>query len=144
MKRIEKVSALRKHPGNPRIIKNKDYKKLLESIKNFPEMMEAKPIVVNKDLVVLGGNQRLSALRELKAKETWIDQVDWSEKKQKEFMIKDNVSSGEWDMDILANEWDLEDLENWSFKLPNHVFENNLDFNPYRTETIKTCEICGK
>ncbi len=142
MKKLEKISNLTKHKDNPRVIKGKRYEKLLESIKTFPEMLEARPLVVNKDMQVIGGNQRLTALRQLQIKETYIEIVNWSEKKQKEFMIKDNVSSGDWDMNMIANEWDLEELERFDFKLPNHVFDNNLDFDPYRSEP--KCEICGK
>ena len=142
MKKLEKISNLTKHKDNPRVIKGVKYKKLLESIKTFPEMLEARPLVVNKDMQVIGGNQRLTALRQLQIKETYIEIVNWSEKKQKEFMIKDNVSSGDWDMNMIANEWDLEELERFDFKLPNHVFDNNLDFDPYRSEP--KCEICGK
>tara|TARA_R110002012_G_scaffold69193_6_gene179217 strand:+ start:1001 stop:1429 length:429 start_codon:yes stop_codon:yes gene_type:complete len=142
MKRLEKISNLRKHPKNPRVIRGVKYKKLLESLKTFPEMLEARPLIVNKDLQVIGGNQRLSALRQLRAKETFVIEVDWSLDRQNEFMIRDNVNSGEWDMDIIANEWDLEQLESFSFDLPNHVFENNIDFDTNRTNL--KCEICGK
>lgn len=109
----KKISQLKKHPNNPRIIKDEKYKKLFESLKNFPEMLTARPLVCNKKLQVIGGNQRLSALKELKVKETGVIIVDWSEAKQKEFMIKDNAKFGDWDWDALANEWDSVKLESW-------------------------------
>jgi DNA modification methylase len=118
MKKLEKISNLTKHKDNPRVIKGVKYKKLLESIKTFPEMLEARPLVVNKDMQVIGGNQRLTALRELQIKETYIEIVDWLEKKQKEFMIKDNAASGEWDWEMLANEWDVDNLNDWGLDLP--------------------------
>ena len=142
MKILEKISKLKKHPGNPRTIKKRAYYKLLDSIESFPEMREVRHLVVNKSMQVIGGNQRLSIYRELKIKETHIEIVNWSEKKQKEFIIRDNINSGEWDMDIIANEWDLEELESYNFELPNHVYDNNLDFNPSRTEG--KCFCCGK
>ncbi len=109
----KKISQLKKHPNNPRIIKDEKYKKLLESLKGFPEMLTARPLVCNKKLQVIGGNQRLSALKELKVKEIGVVIVDWSEEKQKEFMIKDNAKFGDWDWDALANEWDSVKLESW-------------------------------
>jgi DNA modification methylase len=118
MKRIEKLYKLKKHSGNPRIIKDVKFKKLVESLKEFPEMMEQRPLIVNSNLEVLGGNMRLSAARESGLKEIWIDEVDWSEDKQKEFMIKDNSGYGEWDWDILANEWDVDKLNDWGLDLP--------------------------
>ena len=145
MKRVEKLYKLKRHAANPRIIKDTRYKKLLKSLKDFPEMLEARPLVCNTDLEVIGGNQRLAALRELGYKEYEIEVVDWSEDKQKEFMIKDNTASGDWDMDIIANEWNMEDLEDWGFDLPNHVFKNeSLDLNKEKKEEQLKCEYCGR
>jgi DNA modification methylase len=117
-KRLEKIYKLKKHPENPRLIKDVKYHLLVKSIKEFPEMLEKRPLVVNKDLVVLGGNMRLRAAEEAGLKEIWIDQVDWNEAKQKEFIIKDNSGFGEWDWDALANDWDLDDLNDWGLDLP--------------------------
>jgi len=126
MKRLEKLYKLKKHPTNPRIIKDFKFNKLVESIKDFPEMMEQRPLIVNSNLEVLGGNMRLSAANEAGLKEIWIDEVDWSEDKQKEFMIKDNNSFGEWDWDILANEWDKEELSDWGLDFK-FLGDNNID-----------------
>ncbi len=112
-KRLEKIYKLRKHPDNPRVIKDVKYHLLVKSIKEFPEMLEKRPLVVNKDLIVLGGNMRLRAAEEAGLKEIWIDQTDWDEAKQKEFIIKDNSGFGEWDWDALANNWNSVELENW-------------------------------
>jgi len=108
-----KISQVKTNDSNPRYIKDEKFKKLVKSIKQFPEMLQARPIVVNKDMVVLGGNMRLRACQEAGLKEVFIKVVDWSEEKQNEFIIKDNVGFGEWDWDILANEWNTTDLEDW-------------------------------
>jgi DNA modification methylase len=118
MKRLEKIRNVRTHPDNPRLIKDIKFEKLVQSLKDFPEMLEKRPIVVNQDLVCLGGNMRLKAAREAGLKEIWIDVADWSEEKQREFIIKDNSGFGEWDWDILANEWNPEDLNDWGLDLP--------------------------
>lgn len=113
-----KISAIKSNPNNPRLIKSQKFEKLVNSIKQFPEMLELRPIVVNNDMVVLGGNMRLKACKEagltevpiIKASELTPDQ-------EKEFIVKDNVGFGEWDWDILANEWDAELLEDWGLEI---------------------------
>lgn len=118
MKRLEKIRNVRTHPDNPRLIKDIKFERLVKSLRDFPEMLEKRPIVVNQDLICLGGNMRLKAAREAGLKEIWIDVADWSEEKQREFIIKDNSGFGEWDWDILANEWNPEDLNDWGLDLP--------------------------
>tara|TARA_R110001632_G_scaffold7136_1_gene28486 strand:+ start:1935 stop:3095 length:1161 start_codon:yes stop_codon:yes gene_type:complete len=119
MKRLEKIYKLRKHPENPRVIKDVKFQLLVDSIKDFPEMLEKRPLVVNEDLQVLGGNMRLRAAQEAGLKEIWIDVAEgWSIEKQNEFIIKDNSGFGEWDWDALANSWDVEDLNDWGLDLP--------------------------
>ena len=99
---------------NPRIIKDLKFEKLVNSIKEFPQMLKLRPIVVNDEMVVLGGNMRLKACQEAGLQKVHIIKAnDLSEDQQKEFIIKDNVGFGEWDWDILANEWDAEKLEDW-------------------------------
>ncbi len=107
------VADLRENPNNPRTIKDDKFRKLVQSVKEFPEMLEARPIVCTADGVVLGGNMRLKALREAGIKDVPVYVVKWAENKQSEFLIKDNVGFGEWDWDILANEWDAAKLEEW-------------------------------
>lgn len=116
--KLIKVSDIKANPNNPRVIKDDKFDKLVTSIKEFPEMLEARPIVVNPDMVVLGGNMRLKALKAAGVKEAAVYVATWDEIKQKEFIIKDNVGFGEWDWDILANEWDGEELEGWGLDLP--------------------------
>lgn len=116
-----KISEIRSNPDNPRYIKDESFKKLVQSIKDFPEMLDARPLVLNKDNVILGGNMRFKAAQEAGLKELPVKIVDWSEEKQREFIIKDNVSGGEWDWDILANEWDSELLNDWGLELPDSL-----------------------
>ena len=116
---IVKITDIKPNPNNPRVIKDDKFKKLVASIREFPKMLELRPIVVNADMVVLGGNMRLKALKELKLKEAPIIKIDdLTEAQQKEFIIKDNVGFGEWDWEQLANEWDVEDLDKWGLDLP--------------------------
>ena len=115
--KLFKISKIKANPNNPRIIKDENFNKLVQSIKDFPEMLEARPIVVNPDMVVLGGNMRLKALKEAGVKEAPVYVATWDEIKQKEFIIKDNVGFGEWDWDILANEWDAEELGEWGLEV---------------------------
>ena len=139
--KLIKVSDIKANPNNPRVIKDDKFDKLVTSIKEFPEMLEARPIVVNPDMVVLGGNMRLKALKAAGVKEAPVYVATWDEIKQKEFIIKDNVGFGEWDWDILANEWDAEELEGWGLDLPGFVVaeelqaeEDNFEM-PYEIQT---------
>jgi DNA modification methylase len=116
------IGTIKNNPNNPRIIKDDKFKKLVQSIKDLPEMAEVRPVVVNTDMVVLGGNMRLKAMREAGWKDVPIHVVDWDEDKQRQFIIKDNVSGGEWDWEMLANEWDTEELQEWGLDLPD--FDN--------------------
>jgi len=114
-----KISDIKANPNNPRLIKDDNFAKLVQSVTEFPEMLEIRPIVVNSEMVVLGGNMRLKACKEAKIKELTVIIADnLTEEQQREFLIKDNVSGGEWDWNILANEWDAEKLEEWGLDLP--------------------------
>jgi ParB-like chromosome segregation protein Spo0J len=112
--RLVSIGQVKPNENNPRIIKDYKFKKLVKSIQDFPQMLQLRPIVVNEDNVVLGGNMRLKACKEAGLKEVYIIQAkDLTEEQQKEFIVKDNVGFGEWDWDILANEWDVDLLEDW-------------------------------
>ena len=113
------ISKVRPNSDNPRYIKDEKFKKLVQSLRDFPEMANVRPIVVNTEMVVLGGNMRLKAMQEAGWKDVPVEVVDWSEEKQREFIIKDNVGFGEWDWDELANTWDAEDLNEWGLDVPN-------------------------
>ena len=112
--KLTKLSEIRENPNNPRTIKEDKFEKLVRSIQTFPEMLEARPIVVNPDMVVLGGNMRLKACKAAGLTEAPVYVASWEESKAKEFIVKDNVGFGEWDWDILANEWDAVDLNEWA------------------------------
>jgi len=114
-----KLSEIKSNPNNPRIIKDDKFRKLVNSIQEFPKMLEIRPIVVNADMIVLGGNMRLKACKEAGLKEVPIIFAnDLTEDEQKQFIIKDNVGFGEWDWDMLANEWEPELLESWGLDIP--------------------------
>jgi DNA modification methylase len=105
---------------NPRIIKDDKFKKLVQSIKDFPEMLGIRPIVVNNEMMILGGNMRLKAIQEIGIKEVPIIKAEnLTEQQQREFLIKDNVGFGEWDWDALANDWDPAELNEWGLDVPN-------------------------
>jgi len=130
-----KIDKVKSNPKNPRLIKDDKFKKLVKSIKEFPEMETVRPIVVNKDMVILGGNMRYKAMIECGYKEVNVEVVDWSEQKQNEFIIKDNVGFGEWEWEMVANEWDEIELKDWGLDLPIFTKDSNefgTDFNlPY-------------
>jgi len=109
-----KLYKIKNNPNNPRLVKDDKFFKLVKSIKEFPEMLKIRPIVVNDDLIVLGGNMRLKACKEAGLNEVPVIQAsELTAEQQREFIVKDNVGFGEWDWDILANEWDSTDLDNW-------------------------------
>lgn len=116
---VVKIGSVKSNPNNPRIIKDDKFKKLVKSIQEFPEMLNLRPIVVNEEMIVLGGNMRLKACKEAGLKEVPIIKAsDLTEDKQREFIIKDNVGFGEWDWDTLANEWDEHELNEWGLDVP--------------------------
>ena len=114
-----KIGDVKANTSNPRIIKDDKFTKLVQSIKDFPEMLKLRPIVVDENMMVLGGNMRLRASKDAGLKKVHIIMAsDLTPEQQKEFIIKDNVGFGEWDWDILANEWDTDSLVEWGLDLP--------------------------
>jgi ParB-like chromosome segregation protein Spo0J len=114
-----KISEIKTNPNNPRLIKDDKFNKLVNSIKGFPKMLEIRPIVVNADMIVLGGNMRLKACKEAGLKEIPIIFADdLTEEQQREFIIKDNVGFGEWDWEMIANEWEADQLDEWGLDVP--------------------------
>ena len=126
------------NPNNPRVIKDDKFSKLVKSIQEFPKMLEIRPIVVNGDMIVLGGNMRLKACKEAGLKEVPVVLADdLTEDEQKQFIIKDNVGFGEWDWDMLANKWESELLEDWGlevWKAPAEIDYSILDDNDLTEE----------
>jgi len=141
-----KISEVKLNPNNPRLIKDDKFKKLVQSIKDFPEMLNIRPIVVNQDMVILGGNMRYKACKEAGLKEIPVIITNLTEEQQREFLIKDNTSGGEWDWEVLANEWDAEQLDAWGLDLVGFDVETDysdknkeLDLNDFEDQkyTIK-------
>jgi len=144
-----KLSSLKPNPNNPRLIKDERFVKLVQSIKDFPKMMELRPMVIDKDNIVLGGNMRLKAIQELGMKEIpddWVKKAsELTEEEKKRFVITDNNSFGEYDWDIIANEWGDLPIEDWGVDLP------NTEYNPENKEkeidnslsTEHECPSCG-
>jgi len=123
-----KINSIKTNPKNPRLIKDDKFKKLVNSIKEFPQMLELRPIVVDENNIILGGNMRHKACIEAGLKEVYIVQAkDLTELQKDEFIVKDNVGFGEWDWDILANEWDTEKLTDWGLDLPLDVSVQELE-----------------
>lgn len=119
MKSVEvNISDIRENQNNPRLIKDDKFKKLVQSIKDFPQMLAIRPIVVNADMTVLGGNMRLKACKEAGLEKVPVIMAnDLTEEQQKEFIIKDNVGFGEWDWEMIANEWEAEQLGEWGLDI---------------------------
>ena len=150
MKKQIKINQVKTNPNNPRIIKNDKFEKLVTSIKEFPEMLKLRPIVVDENMMVLGGNMRLKASKDAGLKEVWIEIAEGlTEEQKKEFIVKDNVGFGEWEWDMLANEWDSVQLAEWGLDVwQNEDDEQNNDVNDisdniseeYRVEIELTSE----
>jgi hypothetical protein len=114
------INEIKPNPNNPRIIKDDKFKKLVKSIQDFPQMLELRPIVIDENNIVLGGNMRLKACIEAGLKDVPVKQAkELTEKQKKEFIVKDNVGYGEWDWDDLANNWDEQLLTEWGLDIPN-------------------------
>ena len=124
------INEIKPNPSNPRIIKDDKFKKLVKSIQDFPQMLELRPIVIDENNVVLGGNMRLKACIEAGLKDVPVKQAkDLTQQQKNEFIIKDNVGFGEWDWDDLANNWDIEQLTDWGLDIPNFDVEGFADKN---------------
>lgn len=140
MKNI-KLSKIKPNPNNPRIIKDDKFFKLVKSLETFGEkMMPLRPIVIDENNIILGGNMRFKALKELgysEVPENWIATTKgMSEEDKKEFIIKDNVGFGDWDFDMLSNEWNTELLSEWSLEIP--TFDDFFDYDDVEeTDQIK-------
>lgn len=151
----QKVSIKEVIPNksNPRIIKDDKFKKLVQSIKDFPEMLEIRPIVVDEKNIILGGNMRFKACIEAGLKEVFIIKAkDLTEEQKQEFIVKDNVGFGEWDWDILANEWNIDNLKDWGLDAPIYFNDEDIDFdninsnedrNVDKQSKVVTCPKCS-
>jgi ParB-like chromosome segregation protein Spo0J len=143
------IGSIKPNPSNPRTIRDERFHKLVQSIKDFPEMLELRPIVTDADCVVLGGNMRLKACKAAGLKTVPVVVADHlTESQRREFIVKDNVGFGDWDWDALANEWDAGELEAWGLEVPD---SHALDFEPASDDTqprldekaMTVCPACG-
>lgn len=141
------VQTLRANPDNPRVIRDDKFKKLVQSLRDFPAMLELRPIVVNAQHVVLGGNMRLRACQEAGLQEVpVIIAHTLTPEQEREFIIKDNVSFGEWDWDVLANKWDVDALASWGMDIPtfpddkDHFADTAPELEGVRYQVIVDCK----
>lgn len=109
------VDLLKTHPNNPRKVDERQMEILCQSLKDNKDYFETRPILCNKDMVIFAGNMRFLAAKKIGMKEVPVAVMDISEDRQKEIMIRDNRSNGQWDWDLLGNEFDIEDLTKWGF-----------------------------
>ena len=146
------ITDIKPNPKNPRLIKDEKFAKLVQSLKDFPEMLEKRPLVCFTDtdgkLVVLGGNMRLKAAKEIGLKKLPVMLADdWTEEQKQQFLIKDNVGFGEWNWEELQSDWDVQQLGEWGLDVPQWAnnsediedIENIESFNESVNFTIK-CE----
>ena len=145
MKQKIDINIIKINPENPRTIRKEKFSKLVESIADFPKMLELRPIIVDEKMIVLGGNMRLKACKHLGFKKVWVEKVDGlSDQQKKEFIVKDNIGFGDWEWDLLANEWDSVELEDWGLD----VWKNLDDLDEKELDKPKKekdkCELCGK
>lgn len=139
------IKEIKTNPNNPRIIKDEKFKKLVKSIQDFPAMLEIRPIVIDENNVVLGGNQRLKACKEAGLKNVPVIYVDnLTEKEKQEFIIKDNSNMGDWDWNILTDKWSFEDLEEWGIDTLNFGNTDVIEQVNYETEWVGMPEFESK
>lgn len=113
------ISKVKPNKGNPRFIRDEKFAKLVKSLREFPDMAKLRPLIVNAEMVVLGGNMRLKAMQELKWETVPVIVAEnLTPEQQREFTIKDNLSYGENDWEMLANQWDAELLTDWGMDIP--------------------------
>jgi hypothetical protein len=119
------INKIKNNPKNPRVIKNAKFQKLVQSIKEFPQMLDIRPIVVNKDNIIIGGNMRFRAAVDAGLTEVSIIKVNLTPEQEDEFIVKDNSNFGEWDWDVLANQFDLEELDEWGLDIPVYLTDDD-------------------
>ncbi len=133
------IKTIKANPKNPRLIKDDKFRKLVKSIQDFPQMLQLRPIVVDENNIILGGNMRFKALQEAGHKEVFIIRANELTDEQKdEFIVKDNVGFGEWDWDSLANEWNAEKLNEWGLEVP--VFNDEVNLDDFFQENDQSTE----
>jgi ParB-like chromosome segregation protein Spo0J len=137
------ITEIKVNPNNPRICKDHKFKKLVKSIQDFPQMLELRPIVIDENNIILGGNMRLKACIEAGLTDVPVKQAkDLTEEQKKEFIVKDNVGYGEWDWDDLANNWDSDSLNDWGLDVPTFTIDDSIEIKD-NTKGSVTCPNCG-
>jgi len=136
------INEIKPNPNNPRICKDHKFKQLVKSIQEFPEMLGLRPIVIDEKNVILGGNQRYRACIEAGLTDVPVIHANnLTEEQKKQFIVRDNVSTGDWDFDLLANEWSIQDLDNWGLDIP--AFANDIEQPKDNAIGGTTCPNCG-
>lgn len=140
------IRSIKENKKNPRYIRDNNFKKLVKSIKEFPEMLEYRPIIVDDNMTILGGNMRYKAAKAAGLFEVFIIVAEgWSKKQKEQFIIKDNVGFGDWDWDILANEWDVKELNDWGLHLPEfNTIDTEIDEPENKQNEDDKCLECGR
>lgn len=144
------LGDIKPNDHNPRQIKDRQMKRLVKSIQDFPEMTELRPIVVDENNVILGGNMRYKALQKLGKRTTEVVRVTGlTDDQKREFIIKDNVPFGDWDWDMLANEWDAVELNDWGLDFVaspdlDDFFEDKQEQHQNDKPKIIKCPNCGE
>ena len=141
-----KITDIKPNPNSPRFIRSEKFKKLVKSIKEFPEMLSVRPIVIDENNMVLGGNMKLKACNEAGFDDVPVMySTGWTQKQKEEFIIKDNVGFGEWDLDMIANEWEIEPLKRWGLDLlVDFGSEETKEEEKEEEKEENICEVCGK
>ena len=133
-----KLKDIKPNPNNPRVLRDDKFQKLKKSIQEFPKMLSLRPIVIDENNIVLGGNMRLRALQDLGFTDLDDSCVkyanDLTEEEKQRFIIADNVAFGEWDWDTLANDWDVVDLEAWGLEIPQFDERGQIDYSDKNQE----------
>lgn len=133
------INEIKLNKNNPRFIRDEKFTKLINSIKDFPEMLKIRPIIIDENNIILWWNMRYQALKSLWKKEVYVKQVKWlSDKQKKEFVVKDNIGYWQWDIDLLSNDFDLEELEDWGLDLD---FKEGEEIEKTEWEMIFTKEL---
>lgn len=139
-----KLSSIKKNPDNPQTIKDVDFKKLVKSIKEFPKMMELRPLIIDDNNIIIGGNKRYDALIHLGYDEVpnnWIKKASKLTKDEiQRFIIADNVNFGEWDYEKLKNQFDKDHLNYWGIDLPDYD-RKELEMSTYQLKPYKKTHI---
>jgi len=135
--KLTKIGDIKMNPNNPRTIKDDKFRQLVKSITEFPKMLELRPIVVNDDMIVLGGNMRLKACKEAGLTEIPVIKAsELTDEEQRQFIIKDNVGYGEWDFSMLKNDYSTDELEDWGLDIPDFTIPTPIDYSALDGEDI--------